>query len=481
MNRNPALFTALAVLLLSTALVGGAAAAPHEPGANVVLRPSVPTGQDCACATVRQAPIATFMTGWPAFAAPASAAGEIVLHNGCASAITFYAYDAIWGRWAQCVGGLGNNGCPVTVPGGGSVTWYLDVMVDAVNNWRIEIYRCERTRTHIFGDNRWVADVGGSADEADCRYTPNNPGTWVVTDVDGDPTSCDLRNLLCCGLAATSTPTPTASSTPTPTATPTPTPTPTVTPSVTATRTPTHTPTSTATVTPPPPASATPTWTATVVATYAISGIVFVDSNGNGIRDPGETAGVPGVTIRIWQNGSLVATTVTDGKGAYVVPGLSPGSTTIEELQPAGYVSTTPDNVALDLTGDVAVDFGEQPLLTTPSPTPVPVTLELQATYRYLLWYGPITQVLTGRYSGPPPLGGRTVLITCCMPWSGWGVVSTTTDTEGRFSVATSPGNPGFGTTELGTWRAQARDDATGVLSKEVIWDVKWFMIHLKQ
>ena len=124
--------------------------------------------------------------------------------------------------------------------------------------------------------------------------------------------------------------------------------------------------------------------------TYAIQGIVFEDSDGNGVRDPWETAGVPGVTIRIWQGGSLVATTVTDGSGAYAVPGLPAGPTIVEELQPAGYVSTTPDNVALDLTGDVAVDFGEQPPVATPTPTvtPIPVNMELHATYRYLLWYG---------------------------------------------------------------------------------------------
>jgi len=219
------------------------------------------------------------------------------------------------------------------------------------------------------------------------------------------------------------------------------------------------------------------------VVTYAIQGSVFEDSDGNGVRDPWETAGVPGVTIRIWQGGSLVATTVTDGSGAYAVPGLPAGPTIVEELQPAGYVSTTPDNVAFDLTSDVTVDFGEQPLVATPTPTatPIPVTMELRATYRYLLWYGPITQVLTGRYTGPTPLGGRTVVVTYRVPWGGSGVASTTTAADGQFSVAASPGNPDFGTTAIGTWRAQAVDVTTGVQSNEVVWDVKWFKIHLKQ
>jgi len=72
--------------------------------------------------------------------------------------------------------------------------------------------------------------------------------------------------------------------------------------------------------------------TATVVPTYAIQGIVFEDGDGNGLRDSWETAGVPGGTIRIWQGGSLVATTVTDGSGAYAVPGLPAGPTIVEEL-----------------------------------------------------------------------------------------------------------------------------------------------------
>ena len=208
-----------------------------------------------------------------------------------------------------------------------------------------------------------------------------------------------------------------------------------------------------------------------------------MDSDGNGVRDPWETAGVPGVTIRIWQGGRLVATVVTDGSGAYVAPGLLAGTTIVEELQPPGYVSTTPDNAALDLTADVTVDFGEQPLIATPTPTatPIPVTMELRATYRYLLWYGPITQVLTGRYNGPAPLGGRSVLITYRVPWGGVGVASTMTAADGRFSLAASPSNPDFGTTEIGTWRAQAQDVATGVQSNEVVWDVKWFRIHLRQ
>jgi hypothetical protein len=73
------------------------------------------------------------------------------------------------------------------------------------------------------------------------------------------------------------------------------------------------------------------------------------------------------------------------------------------------------------------------------------------------------------------------VLIAYREPWGGSGVASTTTAADGTFSLAAAPGNPDFGTTAIGTWRAQAVDVATGVLSNEVVWDVKWFRIHLRQ
>jgi len=280
----------------------------------------------------------------------------------------------------------------------------------------------------------------------------------------------------------TGTVTPTVTRTRTPSATASASPTGTTTP--TATRTPSNTPTRTPTLTATVTRTATASPTATVAPTYAIRGLVFVDSNGDGIRDPGETAGVPGVTIRIWQSGSLVATVVTDGSGAYTVPGLLAGPTIIEELQPAGYVSTTPDNVALDLTADVIVDFGEQPLVATPTATAtaIPVTLSLQATYRYLLWYGPVTQVLIGQRNGAAPLGGRLVQITVQDPTGAGMTYLVRTRVGGGFTLdAGAAADPQFGGRALGAWRAQARDVATGVLSNEVIWDVKWFRIHLKQ
>jgi len=65
------------------------------------------------------------------------------------------------------------------------------------------------------------------------------------------------------------------------------------------------------------------------------------------------------------------------------------------------------------------------------------------------------------------------------------GIVTTylvRTRVGGGFTLdALVAGEPDFGVTALGTWRAQAQDVATGAVSNQVIWDVKWFRIHLRQ
>ena len=56
------------------------------------------------------------------------------------------------------------------------------------------------------------------------------------------------------------------------------------------------------------------------------------------------------------------------------------------------------------------------------------------------------------------------------------------TQAGGGFTLdALAAGESRFGVTTRGTWRAQAQDGATGVFSNQVIWDVKWFRIHLRQ
>jgi hypothetical protein len=107
----------------------------------------------------------------------------------------------------------------------------------------------------------------------------------------------------------------------------------------------------------------------------------------------------------------------------------------------------------------------------------VPVTLTLQAAYRYLWWYGGVAQVLSGQRGGPAPRGGRLVELSVQAPDGATTAYSAWTASDGRFSVSAT----GLGVGQRGTWRGQARDAASGVLSNVVTWDVKWFRARLAQ
>jgi large repetitive protein len=93
----------------------------------------------------------------------------------------------------------------------------------------------------------------------------------------------------------------------------------------------------------------------------ALAGTVFVDRDRDGINDAGEGR-LGGITIKLYNAaGVLVATTLTAPDGAYRFEGLAPGNYSVEEVQPAGYGSSTPDRVSITIgtLGDSQVDFGE--------------------------------------------------------------------------------------------------------------------------
>lgn len=74
----------------------------------------------------------------------------------------------------------------------------------------------------------------------------------------------------------------------------------------------------------------------------SLAGTVYVDMNLNGTQDPGEP-GLPGVTITLSGTDDLgpVSTVLTtDANGQYVFGDLRPGTYTITETQPQGFVST---------------------------------------------------------------------------------------------------------------------------------------------
>ena len=70
----------------------------------------------------------------------------------------------------------------------------------------------------------------------------------------------------------------------------------------------------------------------------SIRGQVFVDLNGNETYDSGETL-LSGVTMYLTDSqGNRVATALTDGNGNYTFLNLMPGTYSVEEVQPAGYL-----------------------------------------------------------------------------------------------------------------------------------------------
>ena len=108
----------------------------------------------------------------------------------------------------------------------------------------------------------------------------------------------------------------------------------------------------------------------------ALGGWVFIDVNGNGIRDAGETAGIAGVPIELRNaaTNALLQTVVSGGSsGWFEFLGIVPGSYKVIQLtQPVGYVSTSPDTVMVTIVGGQhkAANFGEWiPPAATSTPT----------------------------------------------------------------------------------------------------------------
>ncbi|MGI5868049.1 MAG: SdrD B-like domain-containing protein [Kiritimatiellia bacterium] len=84
-----------------------------------------------------------------------------------------------------------------------------------------------------------------------------------------------------------------------------------------------------------------------------ISGKVLVDVNGDGLVDHNDTVGLAGVTVRLLDAGDtdvLGSPTVTGADGSFSFAGLKPGAYTLVETDPAGYISSTPDQLSVTVT-----------------------------------------------------------------------------------------------------------------------------------
>src|SRR5262249_3102005 len=76
----------------------------------------------------------------------------------------------------------------------------------------------------------------------------------------------------------------------------------------------------------------------------SLSGFVYYDANTDGVLDAGDL-GLAGVVIQLQgtdaQGHQVSLTTTTDNNGAYSFTNLQPGTYSIQELQPIGYVDGT--------------------------------------------------------------------------------------------------------------------------------------------
>ncbi|MEZ5145347.1 MAG: SdrD B-like domain-containing protein [Acidimicrobiales bacterium] len=93
--------------------------------------------------------------------------------------------------------------------------------------------------------------------------------------------------------------------------------------------------------------------------TASIGDRVWNDANGNGLQDPGEL-GVSGVTVDLLDgSGNVLATTTTDGTGAYQFADLVPGTYEVRFVAPAGTAFALPNAGGDDtVDSDAAVATG---------------------------------------------------------------------------------------------------------------------------
>ncbi len=90
----------------------------------------------------------------------------------------------------------------------------------------------------------------------------------------------------------------------------------------------------------------------------SVSDVVWDDEDGDGIQDPEETVGVPGVLVELYAaDGTLVATTITDGNGQYQFNNLPSGDYYLEFSNLAPGTSFSPQNVGSD-SSDSEADAG---------------------------------------------------------------------------------------------------------------------------
>lgn len=109
-------------------------------------------------------------------------------------------------------------------------------------------------------------------------------------------------------------------------------------------------------------ATATPTPTLAPDATPSpvggiIRGVVFLDNNRNGVRDPETEQGIANVRVTLYtQNRTEVARTTTNLQGEFQFTGLNPGIYVVVETDQPGFASSTPNVLTVVLRSNRLVE-----------------------------------------------------------------------------------------------------------------------------
>jgi hypothetical protein len=110
----------------------------------------------------------------------------------------------------------------------------------------------------------------------------------------------------------------------------------------------------------------------------SVTGLVFLDNNGNGAQDSNEP-GLPGVSVLVTAANGQIVSAVTDSTGVYTVSGVAPGAATVDVVNstlPPNLVQTAgtdPSSVVVPAggVGNAGIDGYRPEVIVQPPATPV--------------------------------------------------------------------------------------------------------------
>jgi plastocyanin/regulation of enolase protein 1 (concanavalin A-like superfamily) len=114
-----------------------------------------------------------------------------------------------------------------------------------------------------------------------------------------------------------------------------------------------------------------PTNQPTPTPVFSITGNVFIDSNGNGVKDSGETNST-GRTLTL--SGQSSGTTTTDASGNYTFSNRVSGNYTVTLTVPSGFTATTTNPRSISVGPNATVNFG---IVSIPTATAIPTVTQI--------------------------------------------------------------------------------------------------------